>query len=427
MKKLFLDYNHIDELTNEMLQSLENLEEISISFNQINELRDGLFYYNQNLKLINLHGNRIANVSDTVFIGCSDNLLGLDIGYNDLAEVPRLVMPKLIILNLSLNQFRGLSKDSFINLPSLIYLNLSNALIDNELNTVPSSIFDYNRQLEFLDLSANQIELIEYGAFRNLSLTKVNLSKNKLKELEVGTFGELLNLEYLDLSSNQISFIKNGAFDEVPKLRNLNLSKNKLQAFRGELFTSTRTQLEKLNLCQNSINYLYPSSFNVHRKLKSLLLCSNNLNYFSTELISSIGNLEVIDLSSNRLKSLDTNNFSNLIKLKKLKLNNNQINSIGPNVFHNLTRLSQLDLSSNGLINLDVNSLRNLLRLDLNLANNELSNLDSDLFDPENVAILNELNLSRNNFTDFPLDALRKQAANLVCGVLIYLFSLPNR
>ena len=414
LKKLYLDYNQIDELTNEMLQSLESVEELSISFNLINELKDGLFYYNQNLKLINLHANKIQSVNDNVFIGCSENLLGLDLSYNDLVELPRLVLPKLIILNLSLNQFKELNRNHFINLPSLLYLNLSNSFVSNELNQIPSSIFNYNKQLEFLDLSGNELESVEIGAFKNLSLIRINLSKNKLKELDLSTFEDLANLEHLDLSMNELIYIKNGAFYELPKLRTLNLSKNRLQSFRGELFSSTKTQLEILNLCDNSINYLYPASFNIHRKLKVLKICSNNLNYFPTEIINTIASLEEVDLSSNKLKSLDTNNFSNLQRLKILRLNNNYLTTIGPNAFYNLTRLSYLDLSANNLVSLDASSFRNVLRLNLNLANNELASIENEMFDLENVAILNELNIANNNFTDFPLDALRRQATNLM-------------
>lgn len=412
LKQLFLDYNFIDELTNEMLKNLVSLEELSISYNLIDELKDGMFYYNQNLKFISLAGNKISSVNDNVFIGCSDNLLGLDISYNDLIDLPRLVMPKLIILNLSLNQFKELSKDHFINLPALMYLNISNSL-SNEINILPSTIFNYNRKLEFLDLSNNQIDSIENGVFRNLSFTNINLSKNKLKELGQSTFEDLSNLKYLDLSNNQIAKIENEVFDGLPKLKTLILSKNKLSSFKSELFT-TRTEVERLDLCSNEINYLYPNSLYIHRKLKFLSLCQNNLNYFPNEIVNSISTLEELDLSSNRLKSLDTENFSNLSKLKILKLNDNQLSSIGENVFHNLISLSKLDLSSNVLTDLDMNSFYNLLSLDLDLSNNQLSNLDEDLFNLEKIAILHELNLSNNNLTNFPINPLRKQSTNLL-------------
>lgn len=98
----------------------------------------------------------------------------------------------------------------------------------------------------------------------------------------------------MDLSGNQLANIRAGAFTGLPSLRRLNLSRNKLQAFRGEVLESPAdggagsSALRELDLSQNQLGYLFPNSFRAHPRLRRLLLGQNKLTFFPGELLTGL-------------------------------------------------------------------------------------------------------------------------------------------
>ena len=410
LKKLFLDYNKIDQITEDDLNCISKLDELSMTFNLLRSVPDIFSRKLPNLHLLNLHGNKIEVVSSDSLSSISDNLLGLDLGFNDLTDIPKLSFPKMMILNLAMNQLTSLGTDItvFDELASLRHLNISY----NQIPELPIGIFENTKMLEVIHLQGNTIEKINAGVFTNSSFVKINLSLNQINELNKGAFEDLPKLKILDLSENQINSIKNGAFDNVLFLKVLTLSHNRLTTFKAEYFTS-RTRLEELNLCHNQIFHLYLNSFSIHRRLKKLHLCHNRLAHFSSEILANLRSLNLLDLSYNKLTSLDSSDFANMPSLRELNLAGNEIKFIGSNVFHNSTQLYKINLSHNLIHSLDKTTFMGLARLNLDLSYNWLTTLLPDLFNRQYVAMLESINLSGNQLTRLPSEALKKQYLSL--------------
>ena len=99
-------------------------------------------------------------------------------------------------------------------------------------------------------------------------------------------------LPQIDLSGNQLANIRTGAFSGLSSLRRLNLSRNRLQAFRGEILEAPgegdSSALRELDLSSNQLGYLFPNSFRAHPRLRRLVLAQNKLTFFPGELLAGL-------------------------------------------------------------------------------------------------------------------------------------------
>ena len=134
----------------------------------------------------------------------------------------QLDLPELKCLNISnvddLSQ--QISQQSFYGMPNLIELYINNSNVRNV------DFLDTDRlgNLEKLDLSGNQIEVLRKGAFDKLKkLKRLDLYKNQIRELIPGSFDGLECLEKLNLTSNNINIgsIDKTVFDGLKCLKDL--------------------------------------------------------------------------------------------------------------------------------------------------------------------------------------------------------------
>lgn len=81
-----------------------------------------------------------------------------------------------------------------------------------------------------MDVSENQVTIIEKLAFKDLFLAQVNLSHNEISIIQAGAFENCANITILDLSYNKIDNITKYAFDSSTYATELQLSYNFLTA-----------------------------------------------------------------------------------------------------------------------------------------------------------------------------------------------------
>lgn len=340
------------------------------------------------LEHLNLHGNRIASLSsEPVNL---QKLKTLDLSYNQLKEIPR---------------------HTFTMMSSLLSLNLSH---NHHLALIPVTVFHSLTRLQKLDISFTSIKVLSPELFfKTSSLTHLFIQNNGITELPETMFQSLSNLITLDLSENQIANIRIGSFMGLTSIRYVNLSKNKLSSFKGEYFITKRsngTPLEEIDMSNNQISYLFPSTFKVHPGIKVIKVSNNKFNFFPSELIAGLSRLQEVDLSKNSLKSLEEFDFAGLPRLRKLNLADNQIETISETTFHNSTQLQNVNLANNNLERIGERTFQGLNRLQyLDLENNNLTELPDLIFDRTRLKVLENINLAKNRFTVAPLKSLQKQ------------------
>ncbi|XP_046551620.1 toll-like receptor 3, partial [Haliotis rubra] len=97
---------------------------------------------------------------------------------------------------------------------------------NRQLDKVPSHLLS---NITDLNLSGNYIGRLENGSLSYAHLTRLDVSFNCLKDIELGAFQELRNLEVLDLTHNHLSPTKvyrDGLFKHQAKLKVLYINQN---------------------------------------------------------------------------------------------------------------------------------------------------------------------------------------------------------
>ncbi|KAH8299722.1 hypothetical protein KR044_005019 [Drosophila immigrans] len=297
----------------------------------------------------------------------------LDLSGNKFTEYPRQYadMDSLLYLDLSDNLIDNLAADALIGFTSLRTLLLANNSINSWTAISASEAFKYATNLKRLSLRGNHL-----GSFGGPNYSQ-QLNSRSLSEL--------------DISSAHISLVGGDiAINQLPNLERLSLANNQ----RMQLVPLPSKSIRMLDLSNCSLQGLGASFLEALPILEALNLSRNTaLQFGSSDVEPIVGKeLRKLDLSYCNLDDID---LSGLPVLTELRLRGNLLRFIGANTFVNNTILEVLDLSENLLRLIENEAFGSLKRLkQLNLAFNEIAYLNRNLIRGNDV--LTELNLSRN-------------------------------
>lgn len=198
----------------------------------------------------------------------------------------------------------------FLSLPNLRELRVKNCNLKN----IPSWL--KKTQLEILEISGNNIEIVFLENFNNNQLTKLLLTQNNSKFI-VDCETPNLSLEHLSLAENKIRKFDFICIYNLKNLKSLELSSNNITEFLGNNGKANKS-IEKLDISDNLlstfpkiIGYCCPNL--VSLTIKRMLLKSD-FHFVCTEnVLNSLENLNLGRLKMDTL--LLINGFE---KLKKL-------------------------------------------------------------------------------------------------------------
>ncbi|XP_076338429.1 uncharacterized protein LOC143240212 [Tachypleus tridentatus] len=263
---------------------------------------------------------------------------------------------------------------------------LSMDLSFNSINVI--SVFENSNYLKYLDLSSNNISLIEYQAFNEFPvLQKLCLKNNSLKDLHQDTFKMLNNLQTLDLSFNKLKRLPEYIFKELGKLNYLTLAGNPFRNIPNDLLRPLK-YLEYLDLSLTGNYFLTPGLFHELTWLKVVNLTKNEFQEVPTGALRSAEVLEKVYLDENPITELNLKSFAGLQKVRIISLSNMpMLEFVDELTFSKLRHLEFLNLHSNPQLEvihalafkgiLDPKS--NQTRLNkVNLRNNSLNTLYED-------------------------------------------------
>ena len=105
---------------------------------------------------------------------------------------------------------------------------------NSNITVIEIDVFDGLHNLEYIDLSRNEIKRTEHGLFARLSRLKhLNLSRNQIDDMRRFTFVDLENLEVLDVSNNRLQAVPFQVFGPMIRLQYLDISYNKIKRFQS--------------------------------------------------------------------------------------------------------------------------------------------------------------------------------------------------
>ena len=180
----------------------------------------------------------------------------------------------------------------------------------------------------------------------------VKIQYNDIRNLKVGDFSCLSQLEVMNLDDNCIRYIESGSFSGLDNLKNLSLCANWILDLKAEMWKGLES-LQELTLCTNLFGpetQIHNGAFSSLPKLEILRLGSHGLRSVNAEMFRGLNSLRLLDIHDNHInkKIIEEGTFKYLVNLEHLILYDNHIDEIEDGAFSGLSNLIELDLYDNG-------------------------------------------------------------------------------
>ncbi|KAK7573829.1 hypothetical protein V9T40_011020 [Parthenolecanium corni] len=201
-----------------------------------------------------------------------------------------------------------------------------------------------------------------------------------------------LLLESSNQSGNSPYAFKSSEHISISFEENLDHSENikvKLDKLLPKYNPDEIYSLELLNVLNGEI--FTNGSFNAFQGLFQLEIRDSRINYFPESILEGLKELKVLIFSNISLKSVTANLFKFTPELIYLGLNDNELEELLADTFEHLTEIRQIDLTSNKLKTLPkgiFHRSRQEKVARVFLADNNLTKLEEDVFQTENLELL---------------------------------------
>ncbi|KAM4781310.1 slit homolog 2 protein isoform 14-T14 [Cyanocitta cristata] len=324
LNSLVLYGNKITELPKGLFEGLFSLQLLLLNANKINCLRVDAFQDLHNLNLLSLYDNKLQTIAKGTFsplraiqtLHLAQNPFICDCHLKWLADYlhtnpietsgARCTSPRRLankrIGQIKSKKFRcsakeqyfipgvhhfgctedyrsKLSGDCFADLACPEKCRCEGTTVDcsnQKLNKIPDHIPQYTAELR---LNNNEFSVLEAtGIFKKLpQLRKINLSNNKITDIEEGAFDGASGVNELLLTSNRLESVQHKMFKGLESLKTLMLRSNRVSCVGNDSFTGL-SSVRLLSLYDNQITTVAPGSFDTLHSLSTLNLLANPFN-----------------------------------------------------------------------------------------------------------------------------------------------------
>lgn len=353
---LNLSENLIKELLPLTFSTLRNLTRLNLSWANKNRgliIEENLFKNLTKLRELDLKGNGLRNIPWNLPVSVRILKLGnnkiLSLNANSLSSLKNVTH-----LYLSKNCYRwnicgtsvSIDNDSFVNMNQLVFLELSY----NNLTRVPKGL---PKSLRVLQLDNNKIQIIHSDDFQSLRKLKAlklegncprcknapfpcEPCQNMSLRIHPKAFYDLKNLETLNLGGNSLQHLNPTWFEKLSRLKALYLAFNFLLKPITEegAFLNYISSVRKIDLSFNYNLKSYPETINLSsnfsnlRALKTLHLeglVFRNIGPDTLRPLYQLKNLSVLNLGTNFIIRADSSIFKKLSHLKMIYLGENRL------------------------------------------------------------------------------------------------------
>ncbi|XP_023986344.1 leucine-rich repeat-containing G-protein coupled receptor 6 [Physeter macrocephalus] len=283
LRHLWLDDSVLTEIPIRALGSLRALQAVTLALNRIGHIPDYAFRNLSGLVVPHLHNNHVQHLGTHSFEGLH-NLETLDLNYNQLHEFPVAVR--------TLGRLQELLSRSGPSPPQDPAAPVLLGSCRVQARVVPrggvTAGGNPGRSLN----GATDIQ-----GFPDLkgttSLESLTLTRAGLRRLPPGMCQQLPGLRVLELSHNRIEALP--GLHGCQKLEEIGLQHNRIWEIRADTFRQL-TSLQALDLSRNAIRSVHPEAFATLRSLVKLDLTDNQL---TTLPLAGLGGLVHLKLQGN--------------------------------------------------------------------------------------------------------------------------------
>lgn len=318
LEYLNLAYNNLDHLDELIFEGLHELKILDLSHNSLTRVNDEPFLNLFNLNELDISCNQIQRFDINTGL---ETLEVLRASFNHLSNVKFLQhLRQLHNLDISYNVLTRLSEEIFSRGQKISVANFSNnAIFDINPNAFINSLF------EAIDLSNNRLTgLANHGWYK---LKVLYLHDNIIYNVTAGAFFNLTELQELYFQRNSLFALPLRSFAHLHSLKVLDLTSNPLGTFIGtsdaHLFDEGLERLETLRLRDTGITTISTQLLHNMPALRHLDLSKNKLGLLTQPVFASIKKLQELNLARNKLREFDVSIIKNLIDLSSSDLSEN--------------------------------------------------------------------------------------------------------
>ncbi len=439
LNKLMLNNNKFKQINEHFFANLSSLNQLDLSHNCIEKMNE-MTFETFHLSLISLNLSK-AFVDSYVFT-------------RELCELMSLKVVDLSYLNLNNFTLKCWSSSSPGQIEELYARNTRNIdkswsewlpfigiklkridLTNSNLKTIDATlnkpllahlILANNQQIDKTDLHKLLSTDNLIGRLTTLNLANTTVSSESFEKIIDSSNSSILNLNYLDLSFNNFTDDLNVFLFNQPKLK-------KLKSFRASN--------NKFNACNSKLDTINNKS--LLENLQELDLSFNKLNGVKCLYsIKTVVNLRVLNLSHNKLNAIESDLvdlidfFANMFNVTSIDFSYNSFVWLGFYFNENHTKIDKFDLSRNNLKqfrfisktrkdsakfpNNIIGEFHDYVDFDDDNNADETDDLsvavdnkhDSD-DDDERFVLIDDLNLSFNNFNQIDLQHMLQSIRNV--------------
>ena len=307
----------------------------------------------------------------------------------------------------------------------------------NQISFIPKIALEGLNQLTKIDLSRNKLKegSFENGALNLPSIRIIDLSSNlytsipqelppklstlylynnAITTLKDNSFLNATSIEHLLMIDAQVTKIEDHAFDPLTNVLEIDLSDNKLvdNSFSPNAFVKTRN-LTDLKLSYNRFRTL-PDTSNYPKSLRSLGILGNNYNTIPSYAFKNLTTLTSLGVWGGAVTTLESNAFFGLNQIKSLDLEQANISKITNLTFNGLDSLEELSLFVNAVTSIEIGGFYGLKNLqNLYISYNKLTTLEPDVLNLKYMPRLKSVSIDGNPwYCDCHLRWLREKMDN---------------
>ncbi|XP_055372692.1 leucine-rich repeat-containing protein 15-like [Condylostylus longicornis] len=243
---LWLDFNNIEYIEPGSFKNLNKLQYLSLEGNQITELPNNIFDDLTSLYGLYLQSNKLEILDDDLFKNCN-NLNNVHIEDNNLKIISNNIFAGKILeyIDISFNQIEDFklifesigtlkAEHAFKSGEVEIYGDVNHLDFSNNDNIVGINIENITMLENFLWSGKNAIKLDFLKDASNLK--QLSFSSPSISVLPSTFFSTMTELIFLNISGCQLSYIHPNSFNYLDNVEALDLSNNKLNELDIHLF-----------------------------------------------------------------------------------------------------------------------------------------------------------------------------------------------
>ncbi|XP_072172387.1 uncharacterized protein [Diadema setosum] len=402
---LDLSFNKITSLYNTSFLVYKQLRVLEIIGNDILFIESGTFFPLSFLQGLDLSDNPRLPVLRGDMFGTTNPLTIQLKRCNLISFSDDLFRAMVTTSNLELEE-NALQTINWTNCHNMTFHYVS--LKDNKFAELSEQSFVMDCSVNSLILTLNPIRLVSPATIsslkvRNLVMSELRLPDEELQHLFQGV-GSSSTIISLRIALVGLDFIRPGLFDALrgKQLRRIDLSFNRLRQLNPRGFENL-TGVERLYLDSNDLETIEPSYFGGMSSLRVLSLANNHISVINVNSYMWNVNLTLLNLMKNKFVRIGDHAFNGLTNLKVLDLSGNNLNPLNHVTLSDLESLKTLNVAdciNTGVLQLKVHSLKIL-----NFTNT--TEIDPSMFSPgklqRNTPLLQEINFMDSDLIGFDL------------------------